>query len=249
MQNKKLTILIPAHNEEEIIEKTITIFNNYLKHENIPHEILVINDHSRDNTEQILIKLKDQIPELNYINNNYSRGFGSTITKGLRNFQGDYLAIVMADLSDHPEDIKNFYHEMNKGYDCVFGSRFIKGGKTIDYPPHKLILNRLANIMIKILFGIKYNDTTNACKMYRKETLKGLEPFLSKHFNLTVELPLKAIVRGYSYSILPNRWKNRTTGIAKFKVKEMGSRYFFIIFYCLFEKWLSQGDYRKENGG
>jgi dolichol-phosphate mannosyltransferase len=248
MTEKTLTILIPAYNEGEIIEKTIKVFNNYLKKENISHNILVINDHSNDNTEQILINLKKQIPELSYINNDYQSGFGSAVIKGLRNFTGDYIAIVMADLSDHPQDIKNFYHEMNKGYDCVFGSRFIKGGRTIDYPPHKLLLNRLGNIFIRILFRMKYNDTTNACKMYRKETIQGLEPFLSKHFNLTVELPLKAIVRGYSYSILPNIWKNRTTGIAKFKVKEMGSRYFFIIFYCLFEKWLSQGDYKKGNG-
>ncbi|MAG02054.1 family 2 glycosyl transferase [Candidatus Pacearchaeota archaeon] len=245
MQEKKLTILIPAHNEEAIIKKTVQVFHKSLRLNEISHEILVVNDHSQDNTEKILLQLKGEIKELDYINNDYQRGFGSTIIKGLRNFTGDYVAIVMADLSDHPEDIVKFYHEMNKGYDCVFGSRFIKGGKTIDYPLHKLVLNRLGNSIIRLLFGMQYNDTTNACKMYRKETITGLEPFLSKHFNLTVELPLKAIVRGYSYSVLPNKWKNRTTGIAKFKVKEMGSRYFFIIFYCLIEKLLSQGDYKK----
>lgn len=248
MENKKkLSLVIPAHNEEGSIEQTIRSFNEHLNDENIPHEILVVNDHSTDRTEEILNRIELDIKELRHINNNHGRGFGSTVINGLRNTSGDYIAVVMADLSDHPEDLVRFYNEMDKGYDCVFGSRFIKGGKIYDYPSHKLILNRIGNIMIKLLFGIKYNDTTNAFKMYKRETIKGLEPFLSKHFNLTIELPLKAIVRGYSYSVLPNRWKNRSTGIAKFKVKEMGSRYFFIIFYCLIEKWLSQGDYKKND--
>jgi len=245
MKNKKLSLIIPAYNEEEVIENTIRTFHNYLSKENISHEILVVNDHSTDNTENILKNLEAEIFEMRYINNNYSRGYGSTVIKGLKNFTGDFVATVMGDLSDMPEDIVKFYHEINKGYDCVFGSRFIKGGRVIDYPYVKLIFNRIGNTIIRILFGIKYNDVTNGFKMYKKETIKGLEPFLGRKFNLTIELPLKAIVRGYSYSVVPNTWKNRTEGVAKFKIKEMGSRYFFIIFYCLLEKWLSQGDYKK----
>jgi len=246
MENKKLlSLVIPAYNEEGNLKNTIKIFHNHLKENDIPHEILVINDHSSDNTESILKELILDINELRYINSNYSRGFGSTVTKGLRNFSGDYVAIVMADLSDDPEDLVRFYHEMEKGYDCIFGSRFIKGGRTKDYPRHKFILNRIVNSMIKWFFWINYNDTTNAFKMYRRDTIKGLEPILSKHFNLTVELPLKAIVRGYSYSVLPNSWKNRTAGTSNLKIKEMGSRYSFIILYCLIERWLSRGDYKK----
>ncbi len=151
----------------------------------------------------------------------------------------------MADLSDRPIDLVKYYQKIEEGYDCVFGSRFIKSGKTIDYPKFKYFLNRLTNNIIKTLFAIKYNDTTNAFKIYRKETINGLKPFLSHHFNLTVELPLKAIVRGYSYAIIPNHWTNRKGGESKLRIKEMGSRYFFIILYCLLEKWLSRGDYKK----
>jgi len=247
IQNKMLSLVIPAHNEEGCIEKTIKIFNKRLKEEKIKHEILVVNDHSNDKTEEILKKLEKEIKELRHINNDSQRGFGTTVIKGLRNFKGNYVAIVMADLSDMPKDLVKYYNEIIKGYDAVFGSRFIKGGKVIDYPSHKLLLNRLGNIMIKFIFGIKYNDVTNAFKMYKKETIIGLEPIISKQFNLTVELPLKAIIRGYSYKVVPNIWVNRKTGVAKFKIREMGSRYFFIIFYCLLEKWLSKGDYRKGN--
>ncbi len=143
------------------------------------------------------------------------------------------------------EDVVKYFCKMQEGYDCVFGSRFMKGGGVYDYPKHKLILNRLTNGFIRILFGFKYNDTTNAFKMYRRNALEGLKPFLSHHFNLTVELPLKAITRGYSYAVVPNTWRNRTSGETKLKIKEMGSRYLFIVLYCLIEKWLSLGDYQK----
>jgi len=240
-----LSLVMPAHNEEGCIEETVRAFHNALFRDRIDHEILVIRDHCSDKTEEILENLQKEIKELKHMDNKSKAGFGSAVVTGLRNFKGDYVSIIMADLSDSPEDLIKYYNEIKKGYDCVFGSRFIKGGRVIDYPVHKLILNRIVNNLIRILFWIKYNDTTNAFKMYKKETIKGLEPFISKHFNLTVELPLKAIARGYSYSVVPNKWKNRKTGTSKLKIKEMGSRYFFIIFYCLLEKWLSQGDYKK----
>ncbi|EKE19391.1 MAG: hypothetical protein ACD_9C00032G0003 [uncultured bacterium] len=242
---KKVSLVIPAHNEEGCIEETVRAFHDELTKENIPHEILVINDNSKDKTEEILTNLSREISELRYINNTPPNGFGFAVRKGLENFQGDYLAIVMADLSDRPIDLIKYYRKIEEGYDCVFGSRFINGGKTVDYPKFKFYLNRFTNNIIKALFGIRYNDTTNAFKLYKKETIEGLKPFLSHHFNLTVELPLKAIVRGYSYHVIPNHWINRKEGESKLKIKEMGSRYFFIILYCLLEKWLSRGDYNK----
>ena len=242
---KKLSLVIPAHNEESSIEQTIRAFHIALETEKIPHEILVINDNSTDSTETILLGLSKEITELRHLNNIPPHGFGFAVRKGLESFQGDAVAIVMADLSDRPIDLIAYYRKMEEGYDCVFGSRFIKGGKTIEYPLLKFYLNRLTNNIIKLLFGIRYNDTTNAFKLYTKETMNGLKPFLSHHFNLTVELPLKAIVRGYKYAIIPNHWINRKEGESKLKIKEMGSRYFFIILYCLLEKWLSKGDYRK----
>jgi len=241
----KLSIVIPAHNEEGSIRTTASELIQSLTEVNIDHEILVINDNSSDGTENILIDLTKEFPSFRYISNTPPNGFGLAVRKGLDNFSGDVVAIVMADGSDAPENVIDFFRKIEEGYDCVFGSRFIKNGKTYDYPQIKLILNRLANLFIKILFGIRYNDVTNAFKMYRKETIEGLKPFLSHHFNLTVELPLKAITRGYTYTVLPNTWKNRTSGVAKLKIKEMGSRYLFIVLYCLIEKWLSLDDYKK----
>ena len=152
---------------------------------------------------------------------------------------------MMADESDDCRDIARYWQVLGEGYDAVFGSRFIKGGGVVDYPRLKYLLNRLANLFIKLLFRIPLNDTTNACKAYRMSALNGLRPFLSPHFNLTVELPLKTIVRGYSWAVIPIIWRNRRSGVAKLKIREMGSRYLFIVLYCWLEKYFSRGDYRK----
>jgi dolichol-phosphate mannosyltransferase len=243
-----LSVVIPAHNEEGNIESTVRALQTSLEDEGIPHEIIVVDDHSTDATEKILIRLHSEIPGLRYLNNPKSPGFGLAVRSGLEVFTGDAVAIFMADASDRPEDLVKFYRVLvAQNVDCVFGSRFIQGGRVIDYPRPKLLLNRLVNFGIRILFGIRYSDVTNAFKLYRRNVIDGIQPFLSHHFNLTVELPLKAIVRGYKYAVVPNYWINRKCGISKLKIQEMGSRYLFIILYCLIERWLSRGDYHETN--
>lgn len=213
--------------------------------EEIPHQILVINDNSKDKTLEVVTGLQKQIPTLDVLTNKGPNGFGYAVRMGLENFKGGCVAVFMADMSDSPDDLVVFYRKMMEGYDCVFGTRWGKGGKVYDYPKHKLILNRFFNTVVRMLFRIKYNDCTNAFKLYRRETIEGIKPFLSPHFNLTLELPLKAIVRGYSYAVVPNTWTNRKFGVSKLKIREMGSRYFFILLYCLIEKYFSRGDFKK----
>ena len=245
--SKMLSIVIPAHNEEDCIVSTVNAIADTMATENIHYEIVVVNDNSRDRTGDLLHGLSLDNGNLRYINNYYPNGFGFAIRCGLENFRGDAVAIVMADGSDSPADIVRYYYQLQKGYDCVFGSRFIKGGKVVDYPLHKLIINRLANLFIQVVFGLGFNDFTNAFKIYRREVIEGISPLISHHFNLTVEIPLKAVVRGYSYSVMPIFWQNRQTGVSKLKIKEMGSRYLFIVLCIWLEKMLSRGDYHRSN--
>jgi dolichol-phosphate mannosyltransferase len=243
----KLSIVIPAYNEQESLPETLNTLWQTLVAEHIEHEILVVNDNSKDNTLATLQQLAQQIPSLVYHTNPGPNGFGYAIRYGLERFTGDCVAIMMADLSDSPADLVTFYRTMQaQNVDAVFGSRFDKGGRVTDYPKLKLFINRIANLIIRISIGIKYNDTTNAFKLYKKTTIEGLKPFLSPHFNLTVELPLKTYVRGYTFAIVPNSWHNRKYGESKLKIKEMGSRYFFILMYCIIEKYFSRGDYMKK---
>jgi dolichol-phosphate mannosyltransferase len=242
----KLSIVIPAYNEEGSIEETLRTLYAKLQEEQIDHEIVVVNDNSKDNTLGLLKNIQESIPTLVVHTNRGPNGFGNAVKYGLDKFTGDCVAVMMADLSDDPNDLILFYRRLAVGdVDCVFGSRFIKGGKLIDYPFHKYIINRIANYIIKFVIGIRYNDATNAFKLYKRQTIEGIKPLLSPHFNLTIELSLKSIVRGYTYVVIPNSWRNRKFGESKLKIKEMGSRYFFILMYCFVEKYFSRGDYKK----
>lgn len=239
----KLSVVIPAHNEEGSIEQTVTTLAQTLRAEAIDHEILVIDDASRDRTAEIVARLAEHDDAIRLRRNHYPNGFGFAVRAGLETFEGDAVGIMMADLSDDPADLVTYYRLIEQGYDCAFGSRFMRGSQVIDYPPHKLHLNRLVNWGIRVLFRHGYNDTTNAFKVYRREVVEAIQPLLSNHFNLTVELPLKAVVRGSSYAIVPISWRNRQEGVSKLKLQEMGSRYAFIILYVLLEHLLSRGDY------
>ena len=242
-----LSIVIPARDEEGCICATVEHLHLELHLQNVPHEIVVVDDGSSDRTWSLLAELQKKLPELRPVQNQGAHGFGRAIIHGLDKMAGDAVVIMMADESDDCRDVVVYWKELNKGFDCVFGSRFIRGGGTIDYPPAKMILNRLANAFIASLFRIRFNDTTNAFKAYRKTVIDGCRPLLSPHFNLTIEIPLKAIVRGFSWSVVPITWRNRRTGTAKLKIKEMGSRYFFICMYVWLEKYFSRGDYRTQN--
>jgi dolichol-phosphate mannosyltransferase len=242
----KLSVVIPAHCEEDSLGPTVDSIRETLINHNISHEILIVNDNSRDNTEKVCRALTGKYESVKYVTNHGPNGFGYAVRYGLERFTGDCVAVMMADSSDSPDDLVRFYITMvEKNVDCVFGNRWIRGGKTVDYPFTKKILNRIANRIICIVMNIRYNDTTNAFKLYRREVIAGLKPFLSPHFNLTIELPLKAIIRGYTYEVIPNSWINRKHGTSKLKIKEMGSRYFFILMYCFIEKYFSRGDYHR----
>ena len=240
-----LTVVIPARDEEGCICSTVQHLNLELRLQKVSHEIIVVDDGSSDGTWQLLQDLQKNMPELKPIQNKGQNGFGRAIICGLDQMAGDAVVIMMADESDDCRDVVRYWQELNSGYDCVFGSRFIKSGGTIDYPLLKYVLNRLANFFLKVLFRIRLNDTTNAFKAYRREVIDGCRPLIAAHFNLTVELPLKAIVRGFSWTVIPITWRNRRSGVAKLKIKEMGSRYLFICLYIWLEKYLSRGDYRK----
>jgi len=240
-----LSVIIPAKDEEGCIGSTVEHLYVELRLRNVPHEIVVVDDGSTDRTWQVLEEAGKRVPTLVAIRGTGPHGFGRAIVRGLDEAKGDAAVIMMADESDDCRDVVVYWKVLNEGYDCVFGSRFVKGGGTIDYPRIKLAINRLANFFIRTIFRIQLNDTTNAFKGYRRTVIDGCRPYLSPHFNLTIELPLKAIVRGYTWKVVPITWRNRRTGAPKLKIKEMGSRYLFICLYVWLEKYFSRGDYKK----
>ncbi len=239
----KLSVVIPARDEEGSIAETLAGIVQTLTREHIPYELVVVDDGCTDATPERVRQLTDRYAGVRLVSNDGPHGFGLAVRYGLAHATGDAIAVMMADASDSPEDLVLYYRKLQEGYDCAFGSRFMRGSKVIDYPLHKLTINRMANWFVKVLFRFRYNDVTNAFKCYRRSAIEGMLPLISPHFNLTVEMPLKAIVRGYTYAVVPISWTNRKSGISKLKLKEMGSRYLFIVLYLWLERHLSRGDY------
>jgi dolichol-phosphate mannosyltransferase len=242
--DRVLSVVIPAYNEQEHIAATVTQIAERLTAASIAFEIVVVDDHSNDATAAEVTRAATAWPAIRCVPNLRAPGFGNAINTGLDAYLGDAVCMVMADASDDPADIVTYWDKLQQGYDCAFGTRFTRAATVVDYPLPKLALNRAANTFVALLFGLRYNDVTNAFKCYRREAIDGVRPILSHHFNITVELPLKAIVRGYSWTVVPTNWYNRRYGTSKLKIKEMGSRYLFIVLYVLLEKWLTR-EYRR----
>jgi dolichol-phosphate mannosyltransferase len=241
----RFSVVMPAKGEEDSVGATVEQAANVLESEGIDYELIVVDDHSTDGTAAVVDAIATTNPRVRCVRSPYESGFGLAVRAGLDEYTGDAVAVMMADGSDHPEDLVRYHNELDEGWECVFGSRFIRGATVRDYPRVKLVINRLANWFIRTIFRHHYNDTTNAFKAYRRGVIDSIQPLLSNHFNLTVEMPLKAIVRGHTFRVVPISWTGRSAGSSKLGIREMGSRYLFIVLYVWLESHLSRGDYRK----
>jgi dolichol-phosphate mannosyltransferase len=242
----KLSIVIPAYNEQATVSETVGGLVTALGREEIDHEVIVVDDSSTDGTAAVVELVSFEHPQVRCLRLPTRSGFGFSVRAGLDAFEGDAVVLVMADGSESPEDVISYQRLLEEGHECVFGSRFIRGSNVTDYPRKKLIVNRMLNEFVRMLFHHGYNDTTNAFKAYRREVIESLKPFVTGDFMITAELPLKAIVRGYSYVVVPVSWTNRTAGSSKLALRKMGIRYVFIALYVFLEHYLSRGDYRRD---
>jgi dolichol-phosphate mannosyltransferase len=242
-----LNIIVPLKNEEKGIENLIENLMPIVKKIEKKTNITLIDDYSSDQTLSILKKNEQKFDFIKVYKNEKTAGVGNAIKYGIEKNTDDAVIIFMGDCSDDPKDIVEYVKYLDEGYDCVFGSRFIKGSKLYDYPFIKLFLNRIANNFIRLLFLIKYNDITNAFKAYKKKVLDNCNPIISQHFNINSELSLKSINRGFKYKVIPISWTNRKKGKSKFHIKEMRNRYFFTILYVFLEKILIKEDIQKDD--
>ncbi len=225
MTSLRLSLVIPAYNEEQNLPRTIGDLQSLLRQERIPYEIIVVNDNSRDGTERVVREMMKHDVNLRIVNRRPPGGFGRAIRTGIDEVVGDVVCIVMADSSDHPEDVVACYRKICEGYDCVFGSRFIQGSKVVDYPRGKLIFNRIVNKLMQWMFRCPFNDLTNAFKTYRTSVIRESGPFHSCHFNITIEMSLSALIRKYTITQIPISWTGRTWGSSNLRIREMGRRY------------------------
>ena len=229
-----LSIIVPVRNESDNLEDIYNYFTKNLK--NLSYEVLIINDFSADNTLEKAQSLLGENKLFKVLNNN-KKGLGGAVNLGIKKANGSYLTIMMADRSDDINDLIRYENLIKKeNLDAVMGSRFLKESKVTDYPIQKLILNRFFNLFVGLIFWNKYNDYTNAFKIYKKDILLEIMPLISESFNIFLEIPLKVISRNYKYKVIPINWMGRKKGVSKFKIKELRSKYLFTLIYCFIEK-------------
>ncbi len=228
-----LSIIIPVRDESESLKGIMKHYSRNLT--NLEYEILIVNDFSEDNT---LEKAKKLFKNENFkILDNKKKGLGGAINLGVKEARGEYIAIMMADYSDDINDLIKYHSLIKTGeFDAILGSRFMKKSKVLNYPLQKLVLNRVFNYFVCLIFWNSYNDYTNAFKIYKKKTLLEISPLISESFNIFLEIPLKIISRNYKYKIIPINWTGRMKGVSKFKIKELRSKYLFTLIYCFIEK-------------
>jgi dolichol-phosphate mannosyltransferase len=241
--SEKLSIVIPAYNEEKTIANCIKELQATLRDKNqIPYEIIVVNDNSKDDTETAVRAEMANDPAIRIVNRTPPGGFGRAVRSGLEAVKGDVVVVCMADLSDSPDDVVAYYRKIGEGYDCVFGSRFIKGSSVTNYPPVKLFVNRIVNRCIQVMFWTRFNDLTNAFKAYRTAVIRDCGPYRACHFNLTLEMSLGALIRNYNIAQIPIRWYGRTWGASNLRLGEMGRRYLSTLLMMFFQRYLIADD-------
>lgn len=241
-----LSVVIPAHNEEGNIRATVESLRQVLVREDIPYELVLVNDNSTDGTDAVLAALAREDPRVTVVRRTPPRGFGRAVRAGLEQAGGDVIVLCMADQSDNPEDVARYYRKIEEGYDCVYGSRFIRGSRCSNYPRVKLIANRLVNRMLQLLFWTRFNDLTNSFKAYRATVIRDIWPLKACHFNITIELSLNALIRDYTIAQVPISWQGRTWGSSSLHLSEMGRRYLSTMLRAWFEKNLILDDLLEE---
>jgi dolichol-phosphate mannosyltransferase len=241
--SEKLSVVIPAYNEEKNIARCIGELQATLREKyEIPHEIIVVDDNSSDGTEEAVRAEMAKDTSVRIVKRTPPGGFGRAIRSGMEAVRGDIVVVYMADLSDSPEDVVAYYRKIREGYDCVFGSRFIKGGVVENYPPLKLFVNRVVNRFIQLMFWTRFNDLTNAFKAYRTAVIRDCGPYRACHFNLTLEMSLGALIRDYHIAQIPIRWYGRTWGSSNLRLGEMGRRYLSTLLMMFFQRYLIADD-------
>ncbi len=242
----KLSVVVPAYNEEQNVSETLASLVAVLTEEGLAFEVVVVNDNSRDRTPEVVREMMRVHPEIVLVDTTPPGGFGRAIRAGLASFSGDAVALMMADRSDDPRDVVRCFRELEKGYDCVFGSRFRPGSRVTAYPPVKLLVNRVVNKALQVMFWTPFNDLSNACKVYRRSAIEGLGMLHACHFNITIELSLGCVIRDYRISEIPISWSGRTWGVSKLRLREMGRKYLATLLKIWLERLLIADDIRAE---
>jgi dolichyl-phosphate beta-glucosyltransferase len=170
---KKISIIIPAYNEEQRLKNTVLNINDYFNNQSF--EIIVVNDGSSDNTLGLIKKLQDTLINLKFISYHTNQGKGYAVKKGIKEASGEYILFLDADNSTPIEEFKKLKQEIEKGIDIAIGSRYLPNSNVkIKQSLLRIIIGRLGNLLIQSLLVKNIKDTQCGFKLFRHQVAKDI---------------------------------------------------------------------------
>lgn len=209
-----MSIVIPAHNEEENIVEVIDKIERELSPD---YELLIVNDHSTDKTKELVQGLFGKYQNLRLVDNLDPGCFANAIKAGFYNIRTDVVVPVMGDLCDDLQTINLMYNKIAEGYDVVCGSRYMDSGKRLGGSRLKSFLSSSAGRSLSFILGFPTHDIANSFKMYRRKVIEAVD-IKAKGFEISMEITLKAYYRGFKITEVPTVWRERTKGKSNFKI-------------------------------
>ncbi|HEY3347120.1 MAG TPA: dolichyl-phosphate beta-glucosyltransferase [Nitrospirota bacterium] len=206
----KLSVVIPAFNEEDRIGRTLCEVDSYLSKLGRSYEILVVDDGSTDRTREITLTLAEGSPAIRYISNDANRGKGFSVRHGFFESTGELFLISDADMSTPIDELPRFMEEMDKGADIVIGSRALKQSNIIKRQPiYRVLMGKTFNKIVRLFTVRGISDTQCGFKLFRRDTCEWIFRVQRvERFAFDAELLFLASVKGLSIEELAVRWIN-----------------------------------------
>jgi dolichol-phosphate mannosyltransferase len=225
----KLSVVIPARNEEEVIEPLVImllrVFDEYI------HQIIVVDDGSTDNTVMIVKKLSKKDSRVELFSRTPPHGVGRALRDGLKRVKktATHILTLDADFTRNIPDLFPFFEKINE-CDGIIGSRYMEKYSLVRYPELKKFFNRSFHLLVRLLYGVNQHDLTNNFKFYKKEVFDAL-PLSATDYAINAETGLYPILLGYNILELPVIWfaRGKNMGQSKFKLLSVAPGYIQVL--------------------
>jgi len=232
----KVAVVVPAHNEEENIEKLVNDIDNVLRQLKIQNQIVIVDDNSNDNTATILKELSKKMTNLTPVYR-YDGvcGVGLTLREGIKAAKNNDVIVTMdGDFSHDPKEIPKLIQGIKNGADLVIGSRYMKGGRA-DMPRSRIIISGLYNVLSKLFLQTFVNDLTTGFRAMKQKAIEKVE-LKSEGFEIHPEIHLKIYKEGFKVIEVPIHYHRRGGGTSKLRYFKVGPGYLRVVFRQLLGK-------------
>lgn len=230
MTNKSVTIVIPVYNEEESIPSLYTEIKSSLK--NFPeHEIIFINDGSKDTSIHKISTLVDNDSTVTLIDLYSNLGKADALNEGFKAAKGEIIISMDADLQDDPAEIPNLVDKINEGWDLVSGWKVDRKDPITKRWPSKLF-----NAIMRYVTNVKIHDFNCGLKAYKNKVVKALDLYGGMHRYT----PALAAQKGFSITEIPVNHRPRKFGITKYGGSRIFHGFYDLLTVMFLGKYLSR---------